>query len=631
MMASTKIWLSPPLLALIGCVLLLGVGIGQYDLWPSDEPRFAEVAREMVESGDFLVPRVNGEAYREKPPLLFWCISFVSVIGGEVNEVTARIPSLLAALMTLWCTYLLARRLYDPRIALWAMGILATTNRFWWQARTVQIDMVLTSCLTAALLCFWCWHKDRQKKFLVGFYIAMAFGLLAKGPPALVFPLLLIAAFYWKQPMERKKTHYVLGSLAAIAVTLAWLIPARLAASVGGGSVESEIGANLFRQTIGRFIMGVSHAQPPWYYIQMLPVDLLPWSFFLPYTIYYVWKRRRESSEMRLLLAYTIPAFIFFSISIGKRQLYLLPLYPVFAILIARSVVDLMESSRAVWRKRTAFAWCGFLIAVSVAPVAVRATEYGEAWTPIIVLFPIIVGGCSLHALLLAFRTNSSGLARAMTIHIVLVEVCIATLIFPAMNPYKSARAFCAPVRELTENSQSFDVYTLGFSREEYIFYNERFHVPLLTGLLDLDLPNSYTDRESIELQTGLRKTISRAVRDVPISDFLAVTDLERRSLQETIDDAVKQGNISPEIEHLFIEGLREEMSALSVEPKGTRAAVVYMQEEDYRWLLPISDALAGYAVLHAQSVGSRDMLLLANEEGAAAIRSTRGYTALKD
>lgn len=627
--------ITPPNMVMVAGIvaILLLEGIWSYDLWPPDEPRFAQVSREMLHSGDYLAPHINGEPYREKPPLLFWAIALVSAPFGDVTETTARIPSVLAAFATCWCAYLLARRMYDPRIATWAVLILATTSRFWWQARTAQIDMLLTACLTFALLMLWRWREDRSNIHLVCFYAAIAAGLLAKGPPALVFPLLLIVAFYWKQPQDRKATHYVIGTLAAVAVVALWLIPARMAvAGQGPTGLEAGIGGNLFRQTIGRFLLGVSHGQPPWYYILRLPLDLLPWSFFLPYTLYYIWKRRKEGPAMRYLLAYTIPALLFFSISIGKRQLYLLPLYPVFSILIARSLCDLIEADREKWRTRTAFAWSGFLIAVTVAPFAILQTEYAAAWTPMLFLFSAIVGACSLHATLIAFRTNGATLPRAIALHIVLIELMIAAIVLPQANPYKSASDFCQPIRELAETHQEFSLYSLAFSREEYVFYTKTFHQPLLVGLVQLDLPQDRSDQDRsdqdrsdqsqndidvVELQIDLRKSVARAVRDLPIADIKAITDQEREALQEAIDKALEQSEISPELQSSFIEALNRETQSLAEAIAQEMPAFILIQNRDYRWLHLLIDTLSGYKVQQAAKVGSRDMLLLATPSAA--------------
>ena len=134
-------------LLVLGLVLFLP-GIGGRDLWNPDEPRYAEVTREMRQSGDFFVPHLNGKIYSEKPPLLFWSIAAASLATGEVGPVAARLPSLAAAIVTLFLLFGMAQRLFDRRVAWWSVAILATSGRILWQARVGQIDMLLLCLVT---------------------------------------------------------------------------------------------------------------------------------------------------------------------------------------------------------------------------------------------------------------------------------------------------------------------------------------------------------------------------------------------------------------------------------------------------------------------------------------------------
>ncbi len=515
------------------------MNIGGYDLWPADEPRFGEVAREMIQFDDYLMPRVNGEPYREKPPLLFWAIAAASWPFGDVTALSARIPSVLAGLATVLFTYLLTKRLYDRRTAWWAAVVLMTGFRFWHQARTVQIDMLLTACLTLVLLAFWCWHDTRRRRWLLLFYAAIAAGVYAKGPPAIVFPVLLVIAFYWKQKEERRKVHLVWGTVAVVAAIALWLIPARMAAGGGSQGAETAIAGNLFRQIIGRFFLGVSKAQWPWYYVaQTLPVDLLPWTLFAPWTIYWTWRRRKEGPAMRLLLAWTIPALTFFSICVGKRAIYILPLFPAFAILTARSVLDLMAGDRSVWRKRTAAAWGVSLLLFGALPFALLLTPYRDVWgRGFLILSPLRLRIRRGYAAGASRRTDCRALHVAIASHFAGIALLSALFILPALNPHKSARWICEPVRGLAQTGREFDLYSVGFSREEYIFYSKHFHEAVLTDLLPVEHPEGMTLLEMAKRQKRLRKAIEEAVAAVAIASFDKVTPDELQALERAVHD----------------------------------------------------------------------------------------------
>ena len=218
--------------------LMFFTNLGGYDLWPPDEPRYAEVAREMRDSGDYLTPRVNNEPYREKPPLLFWCMAAASAPFDDVTEWPARIPSATAGVAAMLLTYLLARRLFNQRTAFWAALIFITLQRTWWQARFGQIDMLLCAFLLLSLYAFWRWHDERRHRWLVLFYAACTAAIYAKGPGVLVFPTLLVIVFYWSQIWEMirtrtlrnregfGKTHLILGMCIVCVLFACWVVPA---------------------------------------------------------------------------------------------------------------------------------------------------------------------------------------------------------------------------------------------------------------------------------------------------------------------------------------------------------------------------------------------------------------------
>jgi 4-amino-4-deoxy-L-arabinose transferase-like glycosyltransferase len=607
-------------------IVLLGVagviyftGLGGYDLWPPDEPRFAEVAREMMQSGDYLSPRVNAEPYREKPPLLFWSIAAASQPAGAVTATTARIPSALAALVTILLTYLLARSLFDARVAFWAGIILATTSFFWWEGRSVRTDMLLTLWMTLSLYAFWQWDRRRQWGWLILFWAAVVLAVYTKGPPGLVFPLLLVFAYYWKRPADRKLTHWLLGTLAVLALVALWLIPARMAASAGSaGLAQEEILTNLYRQTIGR-LFGVSKAQWPWYFLLNMPVTLLPWSLFLPWTLVWAWRRRREGAAMRLLLCWVVPAFLFFSISIGKRSVYLLPLYPALAILFSASVLELMEApDKSRWRRRTGAAFVTLLAVLGIAPFVLRWTAYADAATEGLLLlgiFCLIVAAETLYRvarsdgriLHLLFASRFAGLALIITV-----------LALPVVNQYKSARTITAPVRTLARADEDFRLYSIAFSREEYIFYAEHTHTPVLTDLLEADLPEKVSLRDAAKSQRRLRSALEKSVQDVTIADIVHVTGAEWESLRAHVDEAEKEVGVKDPLAVAYGKALETEVGSFATEFGGDTPAFAFVQTEDWRWLLALEPRLRDYVVVVHEAVGSRDVLLVTNAAGSA-------------
>lgn len=605
------------LLAFSGALFF--INIWAYDLWPSDEPRFGQVAREMMQSGNYVAPHVNGLPYKEKPPMLFWLIALASAPFGDVTELSARAPSALAAMAAVLLTFLLAARLYGRRVAFWSGVILATTSFFWSEARWVRTDMLLTAFMTAALYAFWRWHESRRRVFLVAFYLAVAGGLLTKGPPALVFPGLLIAAFYWRRKADRRRTHWLIGFAAACAVVLAWFIPARMAIA-GGGEVQTQIGGEALRQIIGRVFLGVSHMQPPWYYLLNVPYFLLPWALFLPWVLPWVWKRRGEDEKMRLLLAWTVPAFIFFSLILGKRGVYVLPLFPALAILESRAVLDLIDGAHAAWRRRTGYVWASLLILVGLAPLAVIFTEYADVWTP----WTFAFSGCTVAFGAWTFWSSRKSGGKRLHIQMAaqfgVVCVLAALILMPAANAYQGASTICRPLARLSDAGAEYRLYTIGFSREEYIFYARHFHTPVLTELIPVDTAHEISMMDMARQQRTLRKAVAKAVDAVPVANIESPNPAEIDALRAAVHEAVAGAEVETELAGAFEVGLRKTVTDFAREFEQPTPAYVFIMKEDLKWLLPLYPRFANYKVVDARPVGRRDMILLANAAGAAAL-----------
>ncbi len=610
-------------LLVLAAVLFL-VNLGGYDLWAPDEPRYGLVAWEMMRSGDYFLPHVNNQPYKEKPPLLFWLIAAASYPQGDVTSFTTRLPSAAAALVVLLFTWLLARRILDEQTALWSLVILMTMQRFWWNARFGQIDMLLTACLTVSLYAYWRWEETEQKRYLAVFYLGAAAGLMAKGPGVLVFPVLFVLTRTFRSAARRNAwMHLVLGCAAAVAVYALWAVPAHIvAARELEVTAANTLASNMFRQTIGRFLLGVSHANWPWYYGTTLPVDWLPWTAFLPWALPWVWRRRRENEVVKFLLCWIVPALIFFSIAIGKRGIYLLPLFPAFAMLFAASVTDLMKSDRVAWRRRISIAVGAGFSLIGAAPFVLLLTPYrADYWTPGLAL--VGVAGLAAGALLLWPLAKQD----APRVHLytagafMVIAFLSALIVMPIINVRKSARDFCAPIRALAEHSEDFDLYSVSFAREEYVFYSRHFFKELYTDIIPLAHEHDMDALDMLRFQRDLARAIGKAVAKVEVADVKAITPEELSAMREAVEKTVLKGNYSPELIEDFKRGLEAESDAFFDVFDSPRPAFLYVQENDWRWIYAIHPDVHGAVVLREDHVGSRHVLLIANPSGATLLR----------
>lgn len=608
------------LLLTIISAILFGVHLGAGDIMSPDEPRYASVSREMFQSGNFLVPTLNGDLYKEKPPMLFWLSAGLAHLFGDVDPWAARVPSTLAATATVLFTFALARSMFGTRLAWLAALVLLSTSRFWWQARVGQIDMVLTAFVTGAIVALWQWHQQRQPRHLVLLYALLAGGMLTKGPPALVFPVLLAIAFYWGQREERRALHLGWGLTAVVAIFLLWLVPARMLSSgmetVSGSEASGQ--AEFIKQTVGRFLLGVSKAEWPWFYVQNLIKDLVPWTFLLPLALPAAWRARRESPAMRFLWAWVLPAFIFFTISVAKRETYILPLYPAFAILIAVGLEASLPALGTVWRRRILLFWGAALFAGALAPWFVIDNPLQTLGAPAALLWCGVVLACGLDGLRRAASGKHGDLVQVVAGHTIATLFVGAICLLPALNPKYSVKEFCAPVAAAADRGEDFDVYSLALFREELLYHDRHLQKQVLMEALDLGRETSLHDlRAQADLRTRLRKWMAK----VDIVDIRAATAAEQAKLEQALQEFIAQSPERVESEQL-LSALRTELDRFEAAFTAPRAAVCFVEERDLRWLRAVEPALAQWPVLRSRDLPGNTILLLGNSAGAALLTS---------
>ncbi len=387
---------------LIGLSLfLLFLGLVPRELWGVDEPLVGTIIREMVVDGQWLVPHLNGAVYTEKPPLYFWLSALPALLTGTLIPLWLRLPSTLSAIGCLWLTYRMGERLFNARAGLFAAGILATSLLFALSSQITRMDMPLTLIILAALYCFVRFMEEEEEesaatatRWALALYPLVGLSFLTKGPigpvvPAFIIGSVLLWQWDWRGVMRLRP---ITGTLLACAVVLPWLVPAVLQAGIGYANVI------ILQQSFGRAISSFSHGRPFYYYLYTFPVTFLPWLFFLPAAFVWLW-RRRESLDWRLpfLLSWTVGLFLFLSVMSGKLVIYLLPLFPGLALIVAAwwdSFLPAPDAAGEVSDPR----WLTWLTVASLAIFPIAATvATGGRFTPpeIPSWLPLAAGGAS--------------------------------------------------------------------------------------------------------------------------------------------------------------------------------------------------------------------------------------------
>lgn len=300
-----------------------------------DEPRYASTACNMVSGGNWIVPIFNDAPRINKPPLFYWMIAVSYKMFG-INEFSARLPSALAAIGTVFITYLLGKRLCGRKKGFWAGVILMTSPLFFLLSRCCITDMLLTFFVSASLYLFVVEYTEtissnRRRLFL---YFCMGMAFLVKGPIGILLVLLIILGFMvgMRDIPSIRRLWYLPGFLLFVGIICAWGVPFWM--SIG----SEHIITLLAQETSGRFVDGYAHLEPFYYYFPVFFVGYFPWSFFVCIALIYIVKRRKTLTEKRKKQVYFVSLwfiviFAFFSLSRSKLMTYLLPVSPSVALL----------------------------------------------------------------------------------------------------------------------------------------------------------------------------------------------------------------------------------------------------------------------------------------------------------
>lgn len=311
--------------------IALLINIGSFGVVESSDARYAEIAREMFVSGDFVHPNLLDVHHYHKPPLTYQITTLGYKLFG-VNAFGARFFLQIAILLQLILVYLLTNLLFkNNQTALWAVVIYMSYPIVLVSSRNLTTDAFLA---TFALWSTYSWVKYRKSGviyYLYLFTIGLGLGFLTKGPVIFIVPLVFILFFnQTEKPKKSFSIHHILAWSLFLGIASSWFIYL---------SVQNTDFIDYFlgRQTADRFSKNAfGRTEPFWYFLVLGPVIGLPWLILLPYLVKNQIKLfSKKSIYMALLLGCLIP-LLFFSISSSKRILYILPIFSLIAILTAQ-------------------------------------------------------------------------------------------------------------------------------------------------------------------------------------------------------------------------------------------------------------------------------------------------------
>lgn len=324
------------ILVAIWAVLTLP-SLGATSLWDIDEGLNAEAAREMLESGRWIVPEFNYQPRTAKPALLYW-LQATAYRHLGVNEFAARLPSALAALAVVLLTYELGRRMFGTGTGLIAGIVLVTSIQFSLLSHAATPDMLMLAGVMLAFLLFWHGYQYDGKLWLITTAFGSAIAVLAKGPVGVALPGLVLTLFLLSRGQFTRWFNWrlLVGVLVFCAIALPWYV------LVGSETRGAFLRGFWWNENVNRFLEPLdTHAGPLWFYPLALVIGLTPWCIFLLPTIWNGINEVRDANSsarisQRLLLIWTGTYLAFFTAAATKLPNYILPTYPAFALLTAR-------------------------------------------------------------------------------------------------------------------------------------------------------------------------------------------------------------------------------------------------------------------------------------------------------
>ncbi len=481
--------------------LLFFTGILARPLLKSSEGRVAVVAQEMIESGDWIVPHLNGEIRKEKPPFSSWMVALLAKASGAARVEAwhaSAIPAATAVLLVLIVFAWVASQesalssgagspLLDGAdtavlggadipvcsdqsstpattnarptqnsgffshspVAMFSALVLATCVGFISQARSAELDMLMALWVTLALAGYFNYRAGHSPGWLLLCYVAMAFSILTKGHVGIivVVPTILVWHFYERSfhtlqiPKAGSFKWHLLGVAIVCLMVLPWAIPFLKQSGIAWADFQKE--------GLDRFDQNARHAQPAWWYLQQFPIWFLPWFLLFPFAL---WQTRNDPPDersplRRLCWVWLLLCLIIFSAIKAKQRHYAVPFFPPMAILIADSVIRWLQSDTLQWGRR-ALAALAIVLGTAALVAPILAAQYN-------VLYPgdtVAVWSLAVLCGLTFFAAAWFGLRQGHCFSMMWAgAICLLAMLTltgeRAESEYKSPESFCREVR----------------------------------------------------------------------------------------------------------------------------------------------------------------------------------------
>jgi 4-amino-4-deoxy-L-arabinose transferase-like glycosyltransferase len=482
------------LLLVAFCGFLFFYGLGAFGLLGADEPRYAQIAREMLDRSDWITPTLQGKPWLEKPALYYWQAMLSFRVAG-VSDQTARLPAAFDAALLIAVIYWFLRR-FRPGSELDGALITASCAGVIGFARAAATDMPLAAAFSIALLAWYAWYESRRHIYLAVFYIALALGTLAKGPvaPALSAVIIFLFVAVKRDWRAIPRTLWIPGIAVYLVVMLPWYIAVQL-------RNPEFFRFFILEHNLARFSLDVyHHHQPFWFYLPVFLLAMMPWTLALILAVgervRLVWAEGKqafsspETSWPLFLLIWMLVPVLFFSASQSKLPGYILPAVPAGALLIAEYLAsrgrgqffnaeraEVSQRSRDDRKLSPLFAathgiLCGVLIFAALSAASI-AMNHHLLWGSGTYVAAAIAAVFALGISVALLSRAGVRLLRPVTMFAVVVSVgAVIRLAAPVIDVTQSARPIARSIQAFSNEPVPITLYhvnrVLGYGLEFY-------------------------------------------------------------------------------------------------------------------------------------------------------------------
>ncbi len=510
-------WMQFALIVVAAVFLLTNLG---YPLIDRDETRYAEIPREMLATGNWILPQLNFETYYDKPPLVYWLCALSYQCFG-VTEYAARLVPAMAALLTLIATIAFGSRNFDRKIGTLAGLVLMLSAGFMFTSRYLILDGALMMFVTLSMFAAYeAVHGDRVR---LGWWFSAAvccgLGFMTKGPVALALWLPPVLAFTWLSSSFAKPRawHYALFVAAASMIVAPWMI----AVTMQDASFLTEF---FYKHNLRRFA-GDFHDRPFWYFVPVLLLAGHPWSFLtIPYARFFFRQtpetRGRRPELIGFLMLWSLWCFVFFSLSRCKLPTYLLPSAPALALMMGHYLNEILRETGVPMRDEFARVWSARAATVATSLAGVGFVAYtlfcDDIVSPLTYLWAMLWTALLVGSVLMWTDRHQMRLAWASA---ATVTFMFAVMVMHQMLPaYSRSETLFGDVSALTDARQTPDrvVATVDHEFSEVPFYLDRSDIPNFDKVDDGELRDFIAQHDRTLLVLNDEVTMNELLSQVP-------------------------------------------------------------------------------------------------------------------